>query len=138
MEKNTKQIQHSPKSCSAGILFLRIFIGAVMLLHIIGKMQTYDNLVLTYNNFLGLNSATSLILSIVVEGALAVMIIIGTATRLAAMLMIVATCITLIESILTGSITMMATKIEFLYLGIYLTLAISGGGMYAFGVPDRR
>ena len=137
MEKNLNTINSTPKSCSVGILFLRVFIGAVMLLHIVGKMQTYDNLVLTYNSFLGLNSATSLILSIVVEGLLAALIVMGTAIRLSAMLMIVATLISLIEAMLTGSLNMMDAKVDFLYLGIYLTLVISGGGIYALGVPDR-
>ena len=100
-------------------------------------MQTYDNLVLTYNSFLGLNPATSLILSIVVEGLLATLIVMGTAIRLSAMLMIVATLISLIEAMLTGSLNMMDAKVDFLYLGIYLTLVISGGGLYALGVPDR-
>ena len=108
-----------------------------MLLHIIGKMQTYDNLVLTYNSFLGLNSATSLILSIVIEGLLAALIVMGTALRLSAMLMVVATMVSLVETFLTDSLSMMDAKIDFLYLGIYMTLVISGGGVYALGVPDR-
>lgn len=135
MDKNKKQIPVEGKSYSAAILFLRLFIGAVMLLHIIGKMQTYDNLVLEYNSFLGMSPATSLALSMIVEGILAAMIIIGFATRLAAMLMVAATIVTLIDVIMTAGISMVEVKLQILYLGIFLTLAISGGGVYAYRLP---
>ena len=46
-QKNlSQQTMSQLKGCATAILFLRLFIGGVMLLHIIGKMQTYDNLVL--------------------------------------------------------------------------------------------
>lgn len=135
MDKNRKQIPVEGKSYSVAILFLRLFIGAVMLLHIIGKMQTYDNLVLEYNSFLGMSQATSLALSMIVEGILATMIIIGFATRLAAMLMVAATIVTLIDVIMTAGMSMVEVKLQILYLGIFLTLAISGGGVYAYRLP---
>lgn len=135
MDKNRKQIPVEGKSYSVAILFLRLFIGAVMLLHIIGKMQTYDNLVLAYNSFLGMSQATSLALSMIVEGILAAMIIIGFATRLAAMLMVAATIVTLIDVIMTAGMSMAEVKLQILYWGIFLTLAISGGGVYAYRMP---
>ena len=137
MDKQVKQTQQTLKRCSVAILFLRLFIGAMMLLHIIGKMQSYDNLVLEYNSFLGLSRSTSLALSIIVEGVLAAMIIIGMGTRMAAMLMIVATCVSLTEDFLLAEISMDVIKIEILYLGVFITLTISGGGTYAFNIPDR-
>lgn len=137
MDKQTKQTQQTLKRCSMAILFLRLFIGAAMLLHIIGKMQTYDNLVLEYNSFLGLSQSTSLALSMIVEGLLAAMIIIGVGVRLATMLMIVATCVSLTDAFLSTGMAMNTAKIDILYLGIYLTLTISGGGTYAFNIPNR-
>ena len=73
MEKSTQQglkqqTNSQMKSCAMAVLFLRLFIGGVMLLHIIGKMQTYDNLVLEYPSILGLSRATSLALSMIVQG----------------------------------------------------------------------
>ena len=59
------------KGCATAILFLRLFIGGVMLLHIIGKMQTYDNLVLEYPSMMGFSPATTLAVSMIVEGAFA-------------------------------------------------------------------
>ncbi|MBR5801826.1 MAG: DoxX family protein, partial [Alistipes sp.] len=134
MDKQVKQTQQTLKRCSVAILFLRLFIGAMMLLHIIGKMQSYDNLVLEYNSFLGLSRSTSLALSMIVEGVLAAMIIIGMGTRMAAMLMIVATCVSLTEEFLLAEISMDVIKIEILYLGVFITLTISGGGTYAFNI----
>ena len=57
--KTSKNISttHNRRS-DVAILFLRLFIGGVMLLHIIGKMQDYDNLLLTYHHILGFDAAT--------------------------------------------------------------------------------
>ena len=82
-----------------------------------------------------MSPATSLALSMIVEGILAAMIIIGFAPRLAAMLMVAATIVTLIDVIMTAGISMVEVKLQILYLGIFLTLAISGGGVYAYRLP---
>lgn len=122
-----------PKSqqCDRAILFLRIFISAVMLLHIVGKLQDYDNLVLTYPELLGFSRATSLIISILFEGAMAAMIAIGIGTHLASLLMFIISVVSLIGLGAETGIGSDASKLEFLYSGIYLTLTISGGGRYA-------
>lgn len=121
-------------SCAVAILFLRLYIGAVMLLHIIGKMQTYDNLVLEYPSILGFSQATSLSLSMILQAAIAAMIMVGVVTRLASLAMILTTLLTIVEMMQTEGITIMNLKIDFLYLGIYITLLISGSGIYGFNV----
>lgn len=113
------------------ILFLRIFIGGVMLLHMVGKLQDYDNYILNFQTILGFNQATSFALTIFFEGMFAAMIIMGTGTRLAAMMMAVVSTLALWEIFLSGEITSEMAKLQFLYMGIYITLVISGGGKYA-------
>ena len=115
------------------ILFLRIFIAAVMLLHIIGKLQNYDNVVLAYPSLLGFNSPTSLALSIIFEGTMAAMIAIGIGTRLSSLLMFITSLVTLFEIALQadGAISTDEAKLQFIYAGIFLTLVISGGGKYS-------
>lgn len=125
-------------SCAVAILFLRLYIGAVMLLHIIGKMQTYDNLVLEYPSILGFSQATSLSLSMILQAAIAAMIMVGVVTRLASLAMILTTLLSIVEMMQTEGITIMNLKIDFLYLGIYITLLISGSGIYGFNVPWLR
>lgn len=133
------------QGCEMAILFLRVFIGGVMLLHMIGKMQDYDNYVLNFQSIVGLNHATSFALSILFEGLFAVMIIMGVGTRLAAALMAIVMIVSICEALMQGTVTDGESKLEFIYIGIYITLVISGGGRYAIStmflnrknVPNR-
>lgn len=118
------------------ILFLRLFIGGVALLHIIGKLQTYDNVVLTYRHILGFDGATSFMIVTVLEGLFAAMIMIGVATRFAASMMIIVSAMAIAEALLPGGLPTDHAKLYFVYMGIYMTLVISGGGKYAFHVPQ--
>ena len=119
------------RSCDMAILFLRIFICGVMLLHIVGKLQDYDNYVLGFHSILGFSQATSFAITIFVEGLFAVMIIMGLGTRVAALLMAVVSVVALWEAFVGGNISSEGAKLEYIYMGIYLTLVISGGGEYA-------
>lgn len=133
------------QGCEMAILFLRVFIGGVMLLHMIGKLQDYDNYVLNFQSIVGLNHATSFALSILFEGLFAVMIIMGVGTRLSASLMAIVMIVSICEALMQGTVTDAESKLEFIYIGIYITLVISGGGRYAIStmflnrknVPNR-
>ena len=107
-----------------------------MLLHIIGKLQDYDNLLLTYHRILGFDPATSFAVITILEGLFAAMIILGVATRLAAAMMIIVVMMSMAESLLSAEPDMGILKLNFVYLGIYITLLISGGGRYSFNVPN--
>ena len=131
------------------ILFLRIFIGGVMLLHMVGKLQDYDNVVLDFYSLLSMSQATSFALTIIFEGLFAVMIILyrlrvgcnDVGTRLAALMMCVVSAIALGEALVVSELSDTSSKLQFLYFGIYLTLLISGGGKYAFSeiiLPDKN
>jgi putative oxidoreductase len=128
-----------PTRTDRAILFLRIFIAAVMLLHIIGKMQNYDNVVLTFPSLLDFNRPTSLALSIIFEAAMAAMIAIGIGTRLSALLMFITSLVTLFDIALQaeGAISTDAAKLQFIYAGIFLTLMISGGGRYSISIGQN-
>lgn len=128
-----------PTRTDRAILFLRIFIAAVMLLHIIGKMQNYDNVVLTFPSLLDFNRPTSLALSIIFEAAMSAMIAIGIGTRLSALLMFITSLVTLFDIALQaeGAISTDAAKLQFIYAGIFLTLMISGGGRYSISIGQN-
>ena len=106
-----------------------------MLLHVIGKMQTYDNLVLEYPSIIGLSRATSLALSMIIESAFAAMVMIGVATRFVSVAMVVLTLLSLVKLGEMEALSMSDLKIDFVYIGIYITLIISGSGIYGFNVP---
>lgn len=133
--KDSTTIISQRRLCNRAILFLRLFVGATMLLHIIGKMQDYNNLSLSFTNILGFDSATSLALTIIVEGVFAAMIMLGIGTRLAALLMVCVSVVEIVGLAMEGLISADGCKLEFLYLGIFLTLVISGGGEYAIDWP---
>lgn len=118
------------------ILFLRLFIGGVMLLHIIGKLQDYDNLLLTYHHILGFDAATSFAIITILEGVFAVMIMLGVATRFASAMMIIVAVMSIAEALLDENPNIAIAKLNFVYMGIYTALLISGGGKYAFNVPN--
>lgn len=99
-------------------------------------MQDYDNLILSYHRILGFDAPTSFAIITILEGVFAAMIILGVATRLAATMMLIVSVMAIAEALLIDTPDMMSIKLNFLYAGIYTTLIISGGGLYAFNVPN--
>lgn len=135
--KTTKNILATQnKRSDAAILFLRLFIGGVMLLHIIGKLQDYDNLLLTYHHILGLDAPTSFAVITILEGVFAAMIMLGVATRFASAMMLIVVVMSIAEALLAEIPDIATAKLNFVYMGIYIALLISGGGKYAFNVPN--
>ena len=132
--KNISATQN--KRSDAAILFLRLFIGGVMLLHIIGKLQDYDNLLLSYHHILGLDASTSFAVITILECVFAAMIMLGVATRFASAMMLIVVVMSIAEALLAEMPDIATAKLNFVYMGIYIALLISGGGKYAFNVPN--
>ncbi len=132
MKHHTKYPPNSRRMKDVAILFLRFFIGAVVYLHLIGQMQTYDNVVNHYPQILGFDSATSLAIVAITKATLATMIIVGLFTRFAASWMMVIAALSVAEAMMPDVIPTERAKLDFVYMGIYLTLVISGGGYYSF------
>ncbi len=113
----------------SAILFMRIFIGAMMLTHGIGKLQNYNAIVNSFPDPLGIGSAVSFAIITFVEVGCSVLIIMGLFTRLASLPLIfgmfVATFIAFPDK------SFAAGELSFVYMGIYIMLLISGGGRYA-------
>ena len=113
----------------SAILFMRIFIGAMMLTHGIGKLQNYNAIVNSFPDPLGIGSAISFAIITFVEVGCSVLIIMGLFTRLATLPLIfgmfVATFIAFPDK------SFAAGELSFVYMGIYIMLLISGGGRYA-------
>ena len=123
----------------SAILFMRIFIGAMMLTHGIGKIQNYNVIVNSFPDPLGIGSAVSFTLITLTEVGCSVLIIMGLFTRLATLPLIfgmyVATFIAFPEK------TFAEGELSFVYMGIYIMLLVSGGGRYALDAlffPYRR
>ena len=123
----------------SAILFMRIFIGAMMLTHGIGKIQNYNAIVNSFPDPLGIGSAASFTLITLTEVGCSVLIIMGLFTRLTTLPLIfgmyIATFIAFPEK------TFAEGELSFVYMGIYIMLLVSGGGRYALDAlffPYRR
>lgn len=117
-------------------LFLRLFIGALLLTQAITKSQDYLWLEQEYPPILGIDGAAIVTLTGIVELLAGVMLIIGLFTRVIAAVM---TCVMLAAAFLFfPAQTFDQSELKVVYAGIYLTLAISGGGRYAIDAMRVR
>ena len=96
------------------VFYMRLFTGAMMLFHNIGKIQNYNEIIGSYPALLHIEPAAVFVIVTVVEVLLAVLIIMGLWVRPAAFLM-------------AAGILLM-----FVWGGVYVFLIISGGGFYGF------
>ena len=101
------------------VLYLRLFTGASMLFHNIGKIQNYNEIISSYPSPLYINPPAVFVIVTVAEALLAVLIIMGLWVRMSVLLMFA-----------WGGFG--AGEPEFAWLGIYVFLIVSGGGLYAF------
>lgn len=115
--------------CSGVILFLRIFVGILMLTHGLYKFVDFSTLVHTFPNPLGLGSATSLVLSIIAEVGCSMLLFIGLFTRLATIPLII-NMLTIIIMVDSG-MAFHSRELAIMYLAIYGILFFTGGAKYS-------
>lgn len=108
------------------VLYMRLFAGAVMLFHNIGKMQTYNEIIGSYPSLLYINPSAVFVIATVVEVLLSVLIIMGLWVRMSALVM----SLGILTVFAWGGFG--AGQTEFVLLGIYVFLIISGAGLYGF------
>ena len=107
-------------------LFLRVFIGVLMLSHGIAKIENFDLMVDTFPDPLGMGRAISLTLILLAEVGCSILLVVGLMTRLAVLPlifgMVIATFFTY------PVITLSNIELPMLYLGIYITILMLGPG----------
>lgn len=106
------------------VLYLRLFIGGIMLFHNIGKMQDYNEIINSYPSLLYIDSSAVFVIVTIAEVLLSALIMMGLWVRFSAFLM----ALGLVFMFAAG----LAGEVEFVCLGIYVFLVVSGGGIYAF------
>lgn len=110
------------------ILFLRIFIGTVLGIHVIGKLQRYNYLIDGYPPLLFDNPTASFIIFATAEAIFAAMIICGFWTRFAAFIMAMGMFVDIF--IIYPTLGWLGVERQVLLCGIYIFLIISGCGKY--------
>jgi putative oxidoreductase len=114
---------------SLGLLLLRVAIGGLMLVHGVQKINGFSELADNFGDPIGLGSRVSLILAIGAEVGCSLLLIVGLATRLAAIplafTMIVAHFIVHAEDAWTKK------ELSAVYLSVYLALVLAGPGRFS-------
>ncbi len=126
------RITPSPAPTSAAdkaLLFLRLFVGALLFTEAITKSQQYPWLEQEYPTILGIEGAAIVTIVGILEVVAGVLLSVGLLTRATAALMAVAMFTA--AFFLFPHQTFAQGELKFVYAGIYVTLAIGGGGRYA-------
>ncbi|MCC8088056.1 MAG: DoxX family protein [Rikenellaceae bacterium] len=125
----TREFLFSDTGKSSALLFLRIFTGIMILTHGIPKITNFPELSRTFADPIGLGSTLSVLLMIFAEVICACLIMVGLMTRLAAIPLVIGL---FVAAFLTGpEFDFTKSESAILYLGIFLSIMISGGGRYS-------
>ena len=114
---------------SVGLLLLRIASGGMMLVHGWPKMTGYNDLVDKFPDPLGIGSQFSLIGAIGAEVGCACLLILGLATRVAAIPLVFTMAIALF--IVHAADPWQTKELAAVYLLVYTTLALTGPGWFS-------
>ncbi|MBO5234256.1 MAG: DoxX family protein [Alistipes sp.] len=127
--KHTTSAITSRRNSDIANLYLRLFIGGVVLLHNIGKMQTYNEIIDTFPSLLFDSPTLTFAVFTIAEVAFAMMIMCGLWIRFASFLMALGMFLSIFVVVPTSGMT--AGTLQFIYMGIYIFFVIAGGGRYA-------
>ena len=129
MMKQLLEILREYRFMDRAILFLRLFAGVLIALHIIDKLQTYNFVLTGYPALLFGSSWATFVIFTFLEALFAVMLILGYGTRFAAFVMALGMFVEIF--VIFPSLGWLGVERQVLYIGIYTTLVLSGGGRYA-------
>ncbi len=125
------------RSIDRAVLFLRLFIGVLISLHIIDKLQTYNFVLTGYPALLFESSWATFVIFTLLEAVFAFMIIVGYGTRFASFIMALGMFVEIF--IIYPSLGWLGVERQILYIGIYITLVMAGSGRYGLEVHlDRK
>lgn len=108
------------------VLYMRLFAGGIMLFHNIGKMQNYNEIIDSYPSLLYIDNAAVFVIVTVAEVLFSVLIMMGLWVRMSALIMSLGVLLMIVWGGFDTGTSL------FLWLGIYVFLIVSGGGLYAF------
>lgn len=114
---------------STGLLLLRIGIGCLMLVHGIAKIQAFSELSVAFPDPIGLGSRPSLILAIAAEVGCSILLIVGFASRLAAIPLAFTMLVALL--LVHSEDPWKVKELAATYLLIYVSLLLTGPGRFS-------
>lgn len=135
MEKKNDTLIQQYKHMDWAVLYMRVFAGGMMLFHNIGKIQNYNEIINSYPSWGFLSGPTVFVAVTTIEVVLATLLILGMWVRPSASIM----ALGFVIAMFWGASTF--NELDFVWLGIYVFLIISGGGFYsfyAFGARNKQ
>lgn len=114
------------KMNSLGLLILRVAFGCFMLVHGIPKLKGFSEMSDKFPDPLGIGSQFSLISAIGAEVGCSLLLILGLGTRIAALPLVFTMLIALF--VVHGADPWQKKELAALYLAVYVTLVLTGGG----------
>ncbi len=112
------------------LLLLRITIGSFMLFHGITKLQTlFSGAPIQFPDPLGVGATASLAFAVFAEVGCSILILVGLATRLAVIPLIITMLIA--AFIILGTQGFLKQELALIYLLVYITLFVTGSGKYS-------
>jgi putative oxidoreductase len=118
--------KYSAGAFNTALLLLRLGVGILMLVHGYGKLVGFESKQHEFMNFMGMGSTISLALVVFAEFFCSLFLILGLFTRLAAIPLIIATCVMVFKAH-KGDITGNG-ELPALYLISYVILLLLGPG----------
>lgn len=118
------------------LLFLRIGIGAFMLVHGLPKLQNLLSGNIQFAEIMGMSAELSLTLAVFAEFFCSILIIVGLGTRLAVIPLIITMLIAVFYVHLDDSFGKQELGLQ--YLLVYIVLFITGGGKYSVDKLIRK
>ena len=118
------------------ILFIRIFFGAMLMTHGIGKMMHFEELSFSFTHILGFGSYMSLMLIIFIEFCCSMFLIFGLLVRITIIPMIIAMAVAFFD---VHDANFPEGELSFIYLILLVVLYITGPGKYSIDyLIDKR
>ena len=119
-----------PQNIDVSLLILRVFVGLFMLTHGYGKfLQFFGDEPIQFGDPIGLGVTMSLVLAVFAEFFCSIFLIVGLATRLATIPLIVTMSVA--AFIVHAEDEFGGKEMALMYLLIYVVLLIAGAGKYS-------
>lgn len=124
------------KHLNGAILFLRLFVGCMMLTHGWAKLSSFTDLSVTFPDPLGVSSTFSLVLILFAEVGCSLFLIFGLMTRLATLPLMFGMLMAFF--VIHANDPFAVRELALLYLGIFIVLLWTGGGKYSVDEMIRQ
>ncbi len=128
--KNLIAVDHKSRNVDLALLFVRIVIALLMFTHGIPKIANFSKDPVQFMNVMGMGPAMSLALTVFAEVFCSVLVLLGLATRLAVIPLIITMLVAAFHVHASDAFSKQEMSLHFLF--VYVVLFILGSGKYSF------